>query len=219
MSPKQLEDYPDINISREIHYPSNVTQTGATGAIYRDSRRTIMMPVNEPLIKRLTRSIFENTFTEALTEATTDENTITNPYISKMAKCILHVFDAGNWIRLFFKPHLKDQGITSIGKFSQTRDWTRSMIRCIKWHPNSFKIAVAANDDSIRVYGGDDKNNVPIFKSYLQKCITSMAWRPLTAGEIAVGCQNGILIWTLDAKSFANVLRPLSQAIQLKQYV
>lgn len=46
-----------------------------------------------------------------------------------------------------------------------------------------------------------------------------MAWRPLTAGEIAVGCQNGILIWTLDAKSFGNVTRPLSQAIQLKQYV
>lgn len=121
------------------------------------------MPVNEPLIKRITRSIFENSLTEALTEATTDENTNTNPYISKVATYILHVLNAGNRVRLFFKPHLKDQGITSIGNFSQTRDWNRSMVRCIKWHPNCFKIAVAANDDSIRVYS-EDRSNVPIFK-------------------------------------------------------
>lgn len=45
-----------------------------------------------------------------------------------------------------------------------------------------------------------------------------MEWRPLTAGELAVGGKNGILIWTMDTKSFTNVTRPLSQAIQLKQY-
>lgn len=30
-----------------------------------------------------------------------------------------------------------------------------------------------------------------------------MAWRPFTAGELAVGCQHGVLIWTWDPNSIS----------------
>jgi len=89
----------------------------------------------------------------------------------------------------------------------------RSSIRCIKWHPNCFKIAVAASDDSIRIYT-DEASIIPILKSGLQKCVTSMAWRPFTGGELAVGCQNGVLIWSMDPNSL--ITRPSSQTIHLK---
>lgn len=45
------------------------------------------------------------------------------------------------------------------------RDWARSLIRVIRWHPNCFKIAVAACDDSIRVYS-DELTIVPMLKVY-----------------------------------------------------
>lgn len=99
--------------------------------------------------------------------------------------------------------------------FFACRDWTISPIRHMRWHPHCFKLAVATVDDTIRIYT-DDLTNVPIIKNGFQKCITSLAWRPLSAGELAVGCQSGILLWTLDPKS--HVIRPLSQVAHFKRY-
>lgn len=43
------------------------------------------------------------------------------------------------------------------------RDWIRSYIRCIVWHPNCFKIAVAGLDDIVRIYT-DEPAIVPVLK-------------------------------------------------------
>lgn len=81
-------------------------------------------------------------------------------------------------------------------------------------HPNYPRIAVASNDDSIRVYtcpGSDQNCIVPLLKCGLQKEIYSLAWRPFSAGELAVGCQTAFLIWNVDPNSL--MTRPLSQAV------
>lgn len=197
--------YPEINIGRELFHH-------AAGHV-RDNRRTIMVPVNETLIKRITRTFFEEGPVEALNEAANSNSQHYNVFLGSLARYMLVLVDVGNSIKFFLKPHLKEQGVGSVGKYTQTRDWPKSAIRCIRWHPNCFKIAVAASDDSIRVYG-DEPSIVPVLKSGLQKSITSLAWRPFTAGELAVGCQNGALIWNIDPNSL--ITRPLSQAIQLR---
>lgn len=84
----------------------------------------------------------------------------------------------------------------------------------MRWHPNCFKLAIAVSDDTVRIYS-DDIGNEPILKNGFQKCVTSLAWRPLSAGELAVGCQNGVLLWTLDPKT--HVIRPLSQVVCFKR--
>lgn len=78
------------------------------------------------------------------------------------------------------------------------RDWQNSPIRCMRWHPNSFKLAIACVDDNIKIYTSDT-TNITTLKNGYQKCVTSLAWRPLCAGELAVGSNNGIIIWRLDA--------------------
>ncbi|XP_055586621.1 aladin-like isoform X2 [Uranotaenia lowii] len=201
-STSTLLSYPEINIGRELFHHAGIHQ--------REDRRTLMIPVNETLIKRLSRTFFEEGSVEALNVAA---NTSANPILSSLARYALVLVDFGNRVKYFLKPHLKEQGVDSVGKYTQTREWAKSSIRCIRWHPNCFKIAIAALDDSIRVYS-DDPSIVPILKSGLQKSISSIAWRPFTAGELAVGCQNGTLVWNVDPNSL--ITRPLSQATQLR---
>lgn len=172
-----------------------------------------MVPVNETLIKRITRTFFEEGTVEALNEAANIDSHQYNPIVGSLSRYLLALIGAGNRVKFFFKPHLKEQGVHCVGKYTQTKDWSKSAIRCIRWHPNCFKVAIAASDDSIRVYS-DEPTIVPVLKSGLQKSVTSLAWRPLTAGELAVGCQNGTLVWNVDPNSL--ITRPLSQAIQLR---
>ncbi|XP_058442819.1 aladin-like isoform X2 [Malaya genurostris] len=201
----KLLSYPEINIGRELFHHA--------ATHIREDRRTIMMPVNETLLKRITRTFFEEGTVEALKEAANYASTQYNPLIGSIARYMLIVVSIGNHIKLFLKPHLKDQGIDSVAKYSQTKDWSKSAIRYISWHPNCFKIAIAASDDTIRVYS-DEPNIVPILKSGAQKFVGSLAWRPFASGELAVGCQNGVLVWNIDPNSL--IARPLSQAVQLK---
>ena len=119
-------------------------------------------------------------------------------------------------MNFFFNPHLKEIGFESYEKnYSITREWKTATIRCISWNPMCFKLAIAAVDDSIRVYTNEEQSIVLILKNGLQKSITSMAWRPFSSSQLAVGCQNGLLIWTLDTNSC--ITRPLSQAAHFKQ--
>lgn len=81
----------------------------------------------------------------------------------------------------------------------------------MRWHPNVFKLAIASVDDNIRIYTLDSSGPLTLKNGY-QKCITSMAWRPLCAAELAVGCNTGIIVWKLDHPNRHN-----SQFIQLSR--
>lgn len=135
--------------------------------------------------------------------------------MSALSRGFLKFLNIGQRINLLFNPHLKETGIESYEKhFSQTRLWKNAAIRCISWNSLCFKLAVAAVDDSIRVYTNEEQSIVMLLKNGLQKSITSMAWRPFSPSQLAVGCQSGFLVWSLDPNSC--ITRPLSQAALFK---
>lgn len=162
-----------------------------------------MLSVPESLLKRIVRTYFEENLSAALTEAQITDNVL----IQSTAKFVLSLVNLGNNVKYLWRPYLKNA--TNVN-----RDST-GPIRCICWHPNTFKLAVAASDDSIRVYTDETGIVIPVLKYGLQKGITSMAWRPFASAELAVGCQNGVLLWTLHHHSY---MAPLSQVQQLKWY-
>lgn len=136
-------------------------------------------------------------------------------FISALSRGFLKFLNMGQKVNLLFNPHLKETGIESFEKhFSQTRHWKNAAIRCISWNSLCFKLAVAAVDDSIRIYTNQEGGTVLLLKNGLQKSITSMTWRPYSSSQLAVGCQSGFLVWTLDPNSC--ITRPLSQAAHFK---
>lgn len=121
-----------------------------------------MIPVNETFVKRIARTFFEDGLVQALKEAAAADQQ-NHPIIGVFAKYSLWLVDVHTKWNVFFRPHIKDQGVHCITQFSQTKDWQQSLIRVLKWHPNCFKIAAAACDDSIRIYT-DQTPIVPILK-------------------------------------------------------
>ena len=150
-----MQSYPNINIGRELFHSASLSETR--------NDRTVMISVKESLIKKISRTFFEEGLIASLNAAMEPENQDGSPVIRSIARYMLYVVGIGTKVQYFFKPHLREQGADCLGKVSQTRDWARSSIRCIKWHPNCFKIAVAALDDSIRIYT-DEPTIVPILK-------------------------------------------------------
>lgn len=194
--------YPEINMNRELFHAART----------RDDK-SVLIPVDETILKQICRTYFEDGLQSALRQAVKPDNCRRHPWLGAVAQHILKVIETGHRVKVLLRPHLQIQGVECIATYSQTRDWMKSPIRCLRWHPNCFKLAVAANDDSIRIYT-DHHNPVPILKNGLQKGIACMAWRPWNQSELAVGTQTGTLIWTIE-----NILQNASiksQVVQLK---
>lgn len=176
-----------------------------------------MVPQNEPLPKRLVRIYFENGLSDALSEA---EQHTKGRNINYLFRGLCFGLTKFKQLNKLIWPYTDSQDLKNLIEYSQTRfgerflsfylldfshwsiqldfrDWQNSLIRCIRWHPNVFKLAVASVEDNIRIYSGDALNT-PILKNGYQKCISSLAWRPLSAGELAVGCNTGIIVWKLE---------------------
>ncbi|KAK9407316.1 aladin [Crotalus adamanteus] len=111
-----------------------------------------------------------------------------------------------------FFPHLSLPSEDIIAKFSQAVDWVGCSIRAFAWHPHTNKFAVALLDDSIHVYN-TNSTIVPILKHRLQRNVALMAWKPLCASILAVGCHSCVLIWHLDPTSLST--RPSSGCAQV----
>jgi aladin len=133
---------------------------------------------------------------------------------SQLSGGILKVMNYGNRIRMFFNPHLREIGIENYDSYSQVRQWSNATVRFLAFHPQCFKMAIASVDDTIRIYTNDENSIVPLLKNSQQKSIFSLSWRPFSPSTLAVGCQNGFLIWTIDPSS--NITRPLSQAVHYR---
>ncbi|XP_070596847.1 aladin [Erythrolamprus reginae] len=111
-----------------------------------------------------------------------------------------------------FFPHLSLPSEDIIAKFSQAVDWAGCSIRAFAWHPHTNKFAVALLDDSVHVYN-TNSTIVPILKHRLQRNVALMAWKPLCASILAVGCHSCVLIWHLDPTSLST--RPSSGCAQV----
>ena len=108
-------------------------------------------------------------------------------------------------------PHLKLSASDMISEYSNTRAWTEAHIRCIAWHPHTTKLAVAYRDDSISVLSLEAGATQPILKHAAMKGVSAMSWRPLSSSHLAVACQGGVAVWTLDPSSL--VSRPSSSCL------
>ncbi|XP_018577901.1 aladin [Anoplophora glabripennis] len=195
-----LECYPKIHITRDLLHP--VTS--------RDEGKALFLPVNVSFLKQLTQIYYEQGFVEALHTASAHNQII----ISKGALMVLDILKYINKIRILFNPNIKYSGTNLINQFSQTRNWLSNTIRCISWHPHTKKVAVVTCDDSVRIFS-DDNAIMPLLRYKHQRNITCVAWRYMSNSEIAVGHENGITVWNIDANSL--VSRPsISNAVFLK---
>lgn len=100
----------------------------------------------------------------------------TKTVVVSVAKCALRVVSLFKTVQYYYHPYRRDHGVFSISKFAQTREWSRSFIRVVRWHPNVFKLAVAACDDSIRIYT-DDKAVVVLLKVMTQNTPATVTLR------------------------------------------
>lgn len=158
-----------------------------------DEARTLFLPVDVSFLKQLTQVFQEQGFIEALHTASAYQNTL----VSNIAMWALDIRKN----QLLFNPSTRYKSLDLIQQYSQTRNWLNYTIRNIVWHPHCQKVAVVTCDDAVRIYNCDNNLINPLLRHKQQKHITCLAWRPLSHTEIAVGHENGIILWNVDPKS------------------
>ncbi|EDW07994.1 aladin [Drosophila mojavensis] len=188
----ELDQYPKINLKNElINPPAN-----------RISISHSFIPVEtESVPKRISRTFFDGGFWESLTEARSEKTREQAPVISKAADFIAHMLELYSSFKLKIFPHTQQLSAERIAQYAETRDWINSSVRYIAWHVHVFKLAVAGMDDVVRIYGKTTESHGGIghvLKSATQTQITCMAWRPLCAFELVVGCSQGLCFWIID---------------------
>ena len=107
---------------------------------------------------------------------------------------------------------------TQFAVYSQTKNWPSSPVRCLTWHPYLTKLAIATVDDSVRILSTSNCVQGPILRRPEQKNITCLAWRPFTDTDLAVACENGIIIWSIAAKSLMVIFQLFSSFKYLHKY-
>ncbi|KAK4879347.1 hypothetical protein RN001_007493 [Aquatica leii] len=158
--------------------------------------KSLFLPVQEPFLKRLVQAYSDQGVVEVLSIAKEFGPVI----ISNLASVLLNLINGVDMIRSKLTLKSIENPLLLLADISQTRSWLQSSIRCIAWHDYHTKIAVATSDDVVRIYS-NNSTSIPVLKCKQQKNITCLACRPLSNLEIAVGCENGILIWSVDHSS------------------
>jgi aladin len=98
-----------------------------------------------------------------------------------------------------------------VAEFTTCHSWPSAPLRCLAWHPHTPKLAIGLNDDTVRVASGDPAAIQPLLKYAGMKGVSCLAWQPCGASQLAVGCQQGVLVWTVDPASV--VSRPSSSCV------
>lgn len=181
-----MEKHPRIRLSRDTLHPPS------TG----DEARVHFLPVNVPLLKQLIQIYHENGLIEALQAVSRHRNQLVASAANMLLKGVVYTEKVKS---LFIKQ--REENAAEIAKeFAQTRSWESSPIRCFTWHPYCTKIAIAGMDDIVRIHSSDN-DFVPLLKCKQQRNISCLAWRPMSLSELAVGCENEIIVWNVDPAS------------------
>lgn len=177
----QISKHPIIHITRDLLHPAAIFETS----------RELFLPVDEPFLKRFVQTLHSQGLIEALSFASKHRQF----FVSKTASTVLFLLNATN--KLQTKLNFSAVKEVAQPQLAQTKNWSNSTIRCIAWHSFNLKIAVASLDDSVRIFTSDQAV-VPVLKSKQQRNISCLAWRPLSNSELAVGCEDGIIVWDVD---------------------
>ncbi|KAH8300824.1 hypothetical protein KR018_005562 [Drosophila ironensis] len=184
----ELEAYPRISLHCEF---------GAQPPVQLRHGGHSFVAVDEGILKRLTRTFFDTGFRHSLEEARSPKTRQSWPLVARLADWVAQCLDAATGLRLKVFPHTQPLSPERIALFAETRNWLHSDLRYLAWHPHHFLLAVAGLDDGVHVYT-KRPSSATLLKCPQQSDITCMAWRPLCAGELVVGCQQGLVFWTVD---------------------
>ncbi|KPJ12879.1 Aladin [Papilio machaon] len=199
------KNHPKINVTRDIQHHK-----------VSDENISLYVDVEDKLLKKITSVWYKQGFLDALSLAADQNINRECPLIAVTASYVLKVANLFTAFRYFIQPHLKDIGPKIVSKYSRSRNWNSAPIKCLDWHPHTTKIAVATADDNVRVYSADVAF-VSALKCKAQGHVSSLSWRPYSASEIAVGCEQGVIVWTVDPNSMFT--KPSSSnAIVLKSW-
>lgn len=175
------------------------------------------LDVEDNLLKKITSVFVQQGFVEALSVTADPQVNRDSPALALTASYLLKIANAFTALRYFLQPHLKDIGPKIVANYSRTRNWSTAPMKCMAWHPHTTKIAVATADDNVRVYC-NEAAFVSTLKCKAQGHVSSLSWRPFSASEIAVGCETGVIIWSVDPNSMFT--KPSSSnAVVLKRLV
>lgn len=173
--------------------------------------------VEDNLLKKITSVWYKQGFLEALSIAADPTINRESKSLALAATYALKVANIFSAFRYFLQPHLKDIGPKIVANYSNTRGWGHAPIKCLAWHPHTTKIAVATLDDNVRIYCSE-VSFISTLKCKAQVHVSSLSWRPFSASELAVGCEQGVIVWTVDPNSMFT--KPSSSnAVLLKRYV
>ncbi|KAL0821506.1 hypothetical protein ABMA28_004970 [Loxostege sticticalis] len=181
--------HPVINVARDIHHHRTT-----------DENISMYIDVEDNLLKKITSVWYKQGFLEALGVAADPGVNRENPLLAVAASYVLKVANVFTAFRYFLQPHLKDIGPKIVSNYSRTRNWGNAPVKCLAWHPHTTKMAVATVDDNVRVYCSEVQF-VSMLKCKAQGHVSSLCWRPYSASEIAVGCEQGVIVWTVDPNS------------------
>lgn len=164
-----------------------------------DNARELFISVQLPFLKQLVQIYYEHGYVEML-HAIVGRQTF---LISNLATLALRTLNTVDNIRIALNPTYKQSKMKIISEAVLTRNWSGATIRCIAWHPDYVRLAVATCDDTVRIFM---KSMAPILKCKEQKNVTAIEWRPMSDSEIAVACEQCIIIWNVDPHSVVSFL-------------
>ncbi|CAK1586718.1 unnamed protein product [Parnassius mnemosyne] len=183
------KNHPKINVTKDIQHHK-----------ISDENVSLYVDVEDKLLKKITSVWYKQGFLDALSVAADPSINRDSPFLAITASYVLKIANLVTSFRYFIQPHLKDIGPKIVSKYSRTRNWSTAPIKCIAWHPHTTKIAVATADDNVRVYCSE-VSFVSTLKCKAQGHVSSLSWRPYSASELAVGCEQGVIVWTVDPNS------------------
>ncbi|CAG4987433.1 unnamed protein product [Parnassius apollo] len=183
------KNHPKINVTKDIQHHK-----------ISDENVSLYVDVEDKLLKKITSVWYKQGFLDALSVAADPSINRESPFLAITASYVLKIANLVTTFRYFIQPHLKDIGPKIVSKYSRTRNWSTAPIKCIAWHPHTTKIAVATADDNVRVYCSE-VSFVSTLKCKAQGHVSSLSWRPYSASELAVGCEQGVIVWTVDPNS------------------
>ena len=130
---------------------------------------------------------------------------LTDYISSSLAKVLDSLHSLRSTLHSSIFPHLKLSALDMVKEFSTTRDWETAPVRCLAWHPHTTKLAVCFNDDTITIISVNSANSLqPVLKHVGMKNVSSMCWRPYCSSQLAVSCQAGVIVWTVDPSSLVS---------------
>ncbi|XP_076293843.1 aladin isoform X2 [Lasioglossum baleicum] len=199
-----VREYPEASIA-----PDSLTTRETARTICADD---LFLPVHDSIFKKIASIWREKGMAEAIclaASANPEEVTKVVHWIATRLKKALDLMDKG----LYQIETLPTSGSGSVADVVHTRDWDAALIRYLSWHPHCSRLAVVTRDDRIRIFS-QGVPVVPVLRHSAQKSVCCISWRPLAGRELAVACQTGVLVWTIELSAASN---SLSHAVLLKQ--